>query len=847
MALLNRLLDAAVDERDAELATLQRTEPALHLRVQQLLAANDSGTQALAAPLVAGLQAATQAGWREGMHIAAYRLLRALGQGGMSSVWLAERADGQLKRQVAIKLPLAAHLSGVLAERFSRERDVLAALDHPHIARLIDAGVGESGQPYIVLEYVAGVAITEYATQLSLPQKLALFLQVLAAVEHAHRHMTVHRDLKPSNILVDAQGQIKLLDFGIAKLLAPPPGAAALTQDAGSVLTPRYAAPEQVLGGAVTTATDVYSAGMVLYELLTGRLAYGPGYDSVAQLMHAVAQVEAQPPGLATDIDTVLLKALRKAPAERYASIERFAEDVRRLLANEPILARRVPGWQRLLLLVRRRRAASLAAASAVLMLAAAAGVAWQQNRESTAQRERAEKVREFVFNMVSDAEPNQGSGEVTGLEMIDAAVTRAQREFAADPRLHGELLAELGRVYFRLQRPEKSITTLDEALRLLAHEARADDAAINRTRAVLAQSLIGRDNGRARTLADQALAACTRSGPDCAEVRARSHYALSILSNWLGHSAPSLAHARAMVRESELAYGTVHEDIGPALATLAASARNHGELMEAAQAVRRAQAVAAGRTLKSDYRTRLDLLQAVLEVDMGQYSAAREHLQALLGTPTGDIERGIQWRWMSMAELGLGRPQAALAAAEQALRLGPANAIGWLARQQWGEVASRLGRHDEALTALAAAQAGIEQAGTSAQSERALRGRRLMAEALLRQERDAEAAAALRALVSEHAALDTPLRVESALVMDALACAAAKQGQGGEARKGHAAAMIGYAATLPATHAYRLRSAALLEFVDGDAARALLAWQASLAADSPWRQNPPRDCRGLL
>ncbi len=852
MALLDQLLDASAAERSDALGAIQDTQPGVHLRLQQLLRASDAATydgaaQAWAAPLTAGLQAAVLPGPQAGTLIASYRLLRPLGQGGMSSVWLAERADGQLKRQVAIKLPLSAHLSALLAERFSRERDVLAALDHPHIARLIDAGVAASGQPYLVLEYVAGVPITEHATALALPAKLRLFLQVLSAVEHAHRHMTVHRDLKPSNILVDAQGQAKLLDFGIAKLLAAPPGTTALTQDAASVLTPRYAAPEQVTGEAVTTATDVYSAGVVLYELLTGRLPYGAAGDSAATLLHAVAHAQALPPRLTVNLDTVLLKALRKAPAERYASIERLAEDIRRLLAHQPILARRVPWSQRFLLLLRRRRWASAAAASGALVLALTGVVAWQQAHESSAQKDRADKVREFVYTMVSDAEPDQGKSEVTGLEMIDAAVARAQTDFAADPRLHGELLAELGRIYFRLQRPEKSVATLERSLSLLTPLAAPDDPALNRTRAELAQSLVQRDNQRAGTLAEQALSGCSRANAECAYVRARARYALSVLCGWTGRFPQALEHARAMVRESQAAFGSQAMQVFPALETWASAARNNGDLHEAAEAVLQAQAMASNQTLKSINRVRLDVLQAVLEVDLGQYVQARQNLQRLTQGHATASEQSIQWRWLAAAELGLGRPEAALQAADQAQRLAPPGAIGWLARQAWGDIASHLNRHDEALVALTQAQAGLVQLGMPSQSAAVMRVRRQTAEALVRQGLDAAAMESLRTLVAEHAAVDAPRAVESALAMDALACVAALSGDLAEARRLHTASLARYFTTLPAAHTHRLRSALLLALIDGDPAPALQRWRDALAADSPWRPRAVVDCRAVI
>ncbi|NRF69174.1 serine/threonine protein kinase [Aquincola sp. S2] len=818
-----------------------------------LLGASDEQTRVLAEPASEALgdalrqAAAAGAEPRSGQRVAGYRLLRPLGEGGMATVWLAERADGQLKRQVAIKLPKASHASGVLAERFARERDVLAALDHPHIARLIDAGVAESGQPFIVLEHVAGVPITEYAAGRPLRDKLRLYLQVLDAVDHAHRHMTVHRDLKPSNILVDAEGQVKLLDFGIAKLLAPTADAPALTQEAVYLMTPKYAAPEQVPGGgAVTTATDVYSAGVVLYELLTGRMPYGRADDSAAQSIQALTLTEPRLPGLGRDVDTVLLKALRKAPRDRYASVEHFAEDLRRLLADRPVLARRVPWWQRLRLLLRRHRLASAAAVVGALLIGGAAALAWQQGRESEAQRARAETVRDFIYRMVSDAEPAQGRSEVTGREMIDAAVARAGSDFASQPRLRGELLGELGRVYFRLRQTEASVATLQEAIGLLEASAESDDAALNRSRAALAEALLRSDGPRATALARQALDACTRPGTACAEARALAHYALTAAESWLGHAPQALMHARAFVAETERARGPDHLDLASALEAFATTARNQGELREAAAAMQRAQAIAARRSMKAVNRARLDAVQSVIDIDLGHYGAARERLLRLTRGNDAPTEHPLQWRLLASAEIGLGRPEAAMAAARNALSDTARGAEGWVAVQAWGLAASLAGQADDGIAALAEAHAGLAAAGFPPASSSMLKLRRMQAEALLRDGR-ADPVVDLRALAAEHAAVPTPHRVEWGQALDALGCAEALAGRADAARRLHATADERYASALPPEHPLRLRNALLRDLLEGQAAAALAAWHRTLAADSPWRQRAVRNCRVVI
>ena len=300
LAGLDELLMLAAPEREHRLLQWRSTDPVLHARISALWRAAEMTQASRRLADVAGEFLALPApSWAAGQQVGGYRLLRELGQGGMSRVWLAERLEGGLTRPVALKLPLQQARAGELAERFGQERELLAALDHPNIARLYDAGIASDGHPYLVLEFVDGQPLTDHARRHGLDQaaRLALFDQVMAAVQHAHAHMVVHRDLKPGNILVDAHGQVKLLDFGIAKLLAPQADTSPLTRPAGPMLTPRYAAPEQIAGLPVTAATDVYSAGVVLYELLTGQHPQvGPEDPGLGALLQAVLHQPARPP-----------------------------------------------------------------------------------------------------------------------------------------------------------------------------------------------------------------------------------------------------------------------------------------------------------------------------------------------------------------------------------------------------------------------------------------------------------------------------------------------------------------------------------------------------------------------
>ena len=353
--LLDEALSLPVEQRAAFVDALSGERAHLRETVRQLLTqAGSIETAGFLADLPRFTQATTRgplADLAAGDTIGPYRLERELGAGGMGSVWLAERADGGLKRKVALKLPRLVWAKG-LAERMARERDILASLEHAHIARLYDAGLDQMGRPYLALEYVEGQPIDVYARErsLSVRQKLDLLLQVCAAVAFAHSRLVVHRDLKPSNILVTPDGQVRLLDFGIAKLMeGDSANETPLTQLAGRALTLDYASPEQIKGEPIGTASDVYSLGVVAYELLTGAKPYRLKRGSAAELEEAIAGIDpplassvpadpATKKALRGDIDAILNKALKKSATHRYTTVDAFAQDVRShlQLKNDP-------------------------------------------------------------------------------------------------------------------------------------------------------------------------------------------------------------------------------------------------------------------------------------------------------------------------------------------------------------------------------------------------------------------------------------------------------------------------------------------------------------------------------
>jgi serine/threonine protein kinase len=410
-SVMSKLLDEALDlepaVRAAWLEQLTATQPEVAPSVRKLLAAHalsETADVMARLPELPVRPDARTSNLAAGDRVGPYRLKRELGAGGMAEVWLAERADGAFAREVALKLPMISRLRRDLARRFVRERDILARLEHSCIARLYDAGVSDDGLPYLAMEYVDGQPITEYcdARRLDIEARLQLFSQVLEAVQYAHANLIIHRDLKPSNILVTEAGQVRLLDFGIAKLVADDdtaPGTQ-LTQLSGRVLTPDYASPEQIKGEPLTIATDIYSLGVVLFELLTGARPYKLKVPSAAQLEQAIVEAEARPPSdriateaaaarsstvdrlrraLRGDLDTIVRKALAKQPAHRYLTVAAFADDLSRFASGQVVRAR-PPSWsyRTRKFVARNRLGVGAAAAVAIALIAGTAVSLWQ-------------------------------------------------------------------------------------------------------------------------------------------------------------------------------------------------------------------------------------------------------------------------------------------------------------------------------------------------------------------------------------------------------------------------------------------------------------------------------------
>jgi eukaryotic-like serine/threonine-protein kinase len=414
-----------------------------------------------------------------GTVIGGYRLLREIGRGGMASVWLAERTDGMVNRPVALKFPHGAWLMPGLAERMKQERDILAHLEHQNIARLYDAGVTQDGRPYLAIEFVEGEAIDRYCETraLALAPRLRLLLQVSRAVAYAHAQLVVHRDIKPSNVLVTEVGEVRLLDFGIAKLLAQDAAqAAALTSHTGRALTIDYAAPEQILGQPISIAADVYSLGVLAFEMLAGRRPYKLSRESRGALEDAILQADAPRPSevatvpwsreLRGDLDTIILKALKKQPSERYETVNAFIEDIERHLDSRPVLARPDSSWYRVGRLIARNRIAFGAASVTLAAIVSGAAVALVQAHTANLERARAEDINAFITSILERTDPFHDAGAVlTGAQLLRRAREDLSERFVESPDRRVELLNVIGAGLISVGDLDEARITLEQSL----------------------------------------------------------------------------------------------------------------------------------------------------------------------------------------------------------------------------------------------------------------------------------------------------------------------------------------------------------------------------------------------
>ncbi len=445
----------------------------------------------------------------EGRRVGAYRLGALLGRGGMGVVYTAERADGQFELTAALKLLPVGAATPESHRRFLEERRILARLEHPNIARLYDGGMTDDGTPYFVMEYVRGLPLTEFCRlrQVGFEERLRLFVNVCDAVSFAHRKLVVHRDLKPNNVLVTAEGLVKLLDFGIARLIEPGEGTLTATSIGGRLMTPRYASPEQLKGEPVTTASDVYTLGVILHELLTGVPPYEVGSESswmdaickqpvpvpshrIARWAKATAEVTPETRDVVTtanamglsvralgrrlrgDLDNIVLKALRKETDRRYASVEALADDIRRHIEGFPVKAR-PEGFRYVASRFLTRNALAVSAAATVVVLLSTLVVLLvrfalttrDQSEEIARERDRAEEISHFMRELFEVANPALANGAtLTARELLDRGAEKIQHDHAGEPELQAEMMTVLGSVYHHLGLNTSAIDLLRQA-----------------------------------------------------------------------------------------------------------------------------------------------------------------------------------------------------------------------------------------------------------------------------------------------------------------------------------------------------------------------------------------------
>lgn len=612
---LNSLLEVGLslpaDQRAAWQAALPPQHQALIAPLKALLARAEVDTDDfLQEPLALTQDDADDASpaiLEPGDRIGPYRLVHELGAGGMASVWLAEREDGA-RRSVALKLPHMGWSAGI-DRRVARERDILAGLEHPNIARLYEAGVTPEARPWLAMEYVQGQPLDVHCREqrLDVRQRLALFLQVADAVVCAHSRLVVHRDLKPNNILVTAQGDVRLLDFGVAKLLQDDEGSAQLTRALGCAVTPDYAAPEQVAGQEVTLATDVYALGIVLYELLTGQRPYSMSGVPLSGL-HQALQTANVPlassrvgadAGLARqlrgDLDTILSKALRKTPAHRYASVEALASDLRRHLAGEPVLAQ-APHWRyRAGKFLLRHRLGALAGLAVTASLLAGLGLALWQAGQAREQAERAEQVTRFIASIFKQAVPRQGvGGAVSAVDLLTTAGQRLETELSANPRVAAELGVIIGESLSAMGEPNLGLAPLRKAVERAEAELGPRHITTLRGKLLLVESLNYSDMAASESLLTTLVPDLLASLPVAAEESVEALRQQSFVLANRGRQPEAVDAAQRAVAVAEQHLGRLHEETVYSLGFLSNTFGHFGDskpqLVAASEAMQRAE-----------------------------------------------------------------------------------------------------------------------------------------------------------------------------------------------------------------------------------------------------------------
>ncbi|MGZ5796371.1 MAG: protein kinase domain-containing protein [Caldimonas sp.] len=617
MAAFDAWADLPEAQRLAWLENLAATRPGLHARVLALIRADlDAEDRSFLSPQSAETVLPVES--IEGKRLGPWLIERLIGSGGMGQVWLARRTDGLYDGRAAIKLMRLAVADAGANERFAREGRLLGRLNHPNIARLLDAGVTPSGERFLVLEYVEGERIDRWCDEhrLTVAERVALFVAVCKAVAHAHENLVVHRDLKPSNIFVTRDGEVKLLDFGVAKLLDDEAGESTeLTREAGAALTPQYAAPEQLSGGMVSTATDVYGLGMVLYGLLSGSRPYAtdsrapasrPGAEAPSRplwslppdndaaervAMQRATSVKALRKTLRGDLAVVVAKAIKTDPGERYRAVPDFADDLQRVLDRRPITARPDSVGYRTRRYLQRHAFGVGATALVVLAVLAGLGGTLAKQREAEREAARAVAVKRFLLDMFQQARTSVQSGgvqvrEATVNDMVAAGAERIGKSFASEPEIRDEIFGVIEELYSDAFDPKQALALARQRLDAARDAFGPTDPRVAPAQVALASSLvIAGEIPEAQKVLDRTQALLDRAGDDTSLARAS-------LLRWQGivvmlADAKPEWHAHPLRRAIELLRARYPDDdeLLESLVSLPSEACRYGEPAEAVAA----------------------------------------------------------------------------------------------------------------------------------------------------------------------------------------------------------------------------------------------------------------------
>jgi non-specific serine/threonine protein kinase/serine/threonine-protein kinase len=774
--LLDVLLDLPVEARAAYLARRRDDDPVVIREVESLLRATLQCGDFLATPARLAAPADHGEPAPPDMRVGAWKLMRHIGRGGMGVVYEAVRAEGDFTQRVAIKLLR----SEAIAElgRFHVERQILARLEHTGIARLYDGGIAPDGRPYMVMELVVGEPITDYCARKRAPlkERIRLFVQVCEAVAYAHRNLVVHRDLKPANILVTADGLVKLLDFGVAKLIAADDRD--LTRTAVAPLTPSCASPEQLLGGPITTATDVYTLGLLLFELLTGTRPWSPAGEPIAHAMRVVLERPASAPSttaatlpdppfpprvLRGDFDAIVAKALRKEPTHRYATVDALKADVERALRGEAVAARTGARMYQLGRFLLRYRWGVVAVATVVLSLATGLGAAAWQARRAQIERDaarrdaaREEAVRYQLTRLFRTAVGDRGSGPPTAKAMIDASAQRVLREYRDDPELAGKIVVTLADLYGTLEDAEGAAALLEGYLR--DADPSVDPVDVADARQKFANIELSRGHiARADQLLRQAERFWASAPTQYAEERLEGLGIRARQQRAAGDVSSAIETMRAAIKQRIALSGRVHRETAVLTNSYGIILTAAHRLPEALEAYRETLAIYRALGLGEELDAQIVLANiGILEMRTGNLRAAAVTLaeaidrqRALAGNSAAVAAAlGNYGRILSLTD----HPQAAVQTLQEATELGTryagaASPVAVQNRLFLGEAQLAAGDRAAALVTLTAnSKAAQDQYG--AENPLTLRTQLALARLLSAQGRRSESQAQLRAII---------------------------------------------------------------------------------------------------